>query len=166
MGLINFIDGNNDGNFRCFGMVNGFHCLGHNAVVSRHYQYGNIGYLSTSGPHGSECGMARRIQEGDGTLIDFHLISTDMLGNASGFPFGHIGMADGIQQRSFTMVYVAHNHNDWRTFCQVAVIIFLHFKEAFLNGNNDFPFYFCADFNGNHCGSIIVNDFIDRSHNS
>ena len=37
------------------------------------------------------------------------MVGTDVLGNAAGFALHHFGAADVVEQRSFTVVYVAHH---------------------------------------------------------
>ncbi|MNG95139.1 hypothetical protein D3C79_541650 [compost metagenome] len=56
--------------------------------------------------------MAWGIQEGDHAVVGFYVVSTDMLGNTTGLACCHLGGADVVQQRSFTVVNVAHDGHD------------------------------------------------------
>ena len=60
-GFIDLIDGNDDGNTGSLGVVNGFDCLRHDTVVGRHHENCDIGGHGTSGTHGGEGFVARRI---------------------------------------------------------------------------------------------------------
>ena len=53
------------------------------------------------------------------------LVGTNVLGNGSRFTFYHCGFANRIKKRSFTVVYMAHNHNNGRPFLQI-LLFFKH----------------------------------------
>jgi len=103
---VNLVHGNNNRHPGGAGMGNGFPRLRHDAVVGCHHQDNNIRSLGTAGAHGGKCRVTGSIQEGDGVSLVFHLVGTDMLRNATGFPPSHVGVADGIQQGGFSMIHM------------------------------------------------------------
>ena len=93
-------------------MADSFNCLRHNAIIGSHDQNHNIGHFGTARAHFRKGLVTRRINKGN--LVTFrrhNLICTDMLGNTAGFACGNVCLAQGIQQRSLTMVNVPHNRN-------------------------------------------------------
>ena len=63
--LVDFVDGDDDRHLRRLGMVDGFHRLRHHAVIGGDHQHDDVGDLGATGTHGSEGGVARRVDEGD-----------------------------------------------------------------------------------------------------
>ena len=41
--------------------------------------------------------------------VHLHLVRADVLGDAAGFATGHVGFADGVEQRGLTVIDVAHD---------------------------------------------------------
>ena len=164
--LINFIDGDNDGNLGGLGMVDGLNRLGHDAVVRRDHQNGDIRNLGASGTHGGKCLMARSIQERDGTILHLDTVRADMLGDAAGLRGGHIGVADGVQQRGFTMVNVAHHHHDRAAALQILCGVVGIVNQAILDGDDHFPLHFGANFHGHQGRGIIVDNIGNGSHHA
>ena len=56
--------------------------------------------------------MARGIDEDDFAVVALNMVSTNMLGNTAGFTARHVGFADGVQERCFTVIDVTHDGND------------------------------------------------------
>ena len=48
-------------------------------------------------------------KEGHHAAWRFHVVCTDMLGNAAGFAGRHLGTTDVVQQRGLSVVHVAHH---------------------------------------------------------
>ena len=105
------VDGHDDGHPRGFGMVNGLHGLGHNAVVRSHHQDNHVRHLGASSTHGGECLVTRGIDEGNLPAVAGDRIGADMLGDAAGLPLCDAALADGIQQAGLAMIHVAHNRD-------------------------------------------------------
>ena len=122
--FIHFIDGYDNRYAGSFRMVNRFNCLGHNAVVRRYDQNGNVCALCASGTHGSKRLMARRIQEGNLLAACIYSISANMLSDTACFTGRYMSLADGIQQGGFAMIDMAHNRNNRRTYDLLLRIIF------------------------------------------
>ena len=62
-GAIYFVDGEYDGNTGRLGVADGFLRLGHDGVVRRYHNNGDVRYLGTASTHGRKGLVARRIQE-------------------------------------------------------------------------------------------------------
>ncbi len=129
IGTVNFVEGNDDGNPRGFGMGDGFFGLRHDAVFSSHDQNDDIRTLSAAGTHGSKCRMARGVQKCDQAVLLNDLVCADVLGNAAGFSAGHVGLADGVKQCGLAVIDVTQNSDNCRTFDQF-LGIFIHDKAA------------------------------------
>ena len=60
--------------------------------------------------------MARSVEERDASsVVEFYVVGSDVLCDTSGFSGNHIGVADIVEQRCLTVVYVAHYGHDRRT---------------------------------------------------
>ena len=87
-----------------------------------------------------------------------------MLGNTAGLACNNVGVADVVEQRSLTMVYVSHHSNDGRTRNKVCLIIGL-----FGYGLRNFGTYvlglkselFCNKVNG-----FGIEALVDRNHDA
>ena len=165
LGLIHLIDGNDDGNTGLLGVVDGLDRLRHDTVIGGDDQYGNIGDLCTAGSHRGESGVAGGIQEGDGTAIHLHLVSTDVLGDAAGFAGNHAGLADGIEDGGLAVVNVTHDHHDGGTGL-LRFLLVLHLKQPVFDGDNDLLGDLGADLHGDQGGGIKVDDIADGGHNA
>ena len=71
--------------------------------------------------------MSRRIQEGNGLIVNSYSIRTDMLCNTSGLFIRYIGLTDGVQKRSFTVVNVSHDADDRRPALKLAFLFLVLF---------------------------------------
>ena len=93
-------------------MLNRLFGLGHHAIISGDHQNNDIGRLSATCTHRREGRVSGCIQEGNDTVIGFHMVSTDMLGDTTRFTGSHPGFTNMVKQRGFTMINMAHNgHN-------------------------------------------------------
>ena len=126
--LVDLVDGNDDLHIRRFRMTDRLYGLGFYAVIGSDHQDRNIGRAGAAHTHGSKRFMAWRIQKCNFPVSDRYHISAYMLGNASGFFICHMGIADRVQKRSFTMVYMTHNTNYRRSGYQCLFCIFLVFQ--------------------------------------
>jgi len=78
-------DGDDDGDLGGAGVIDGFACLRHDAVIGGDDDDRDVRYLRAAGAHGGKCLVTWSIQEGDFLTIDFNLIGADVLGNAPCF---------------------------------------------------------------------------------
>ena len=92
-----------------FGVVDGFERLRHHAVIGRDYQHDDVGDFGAARAHARERFVARRIDEHDLAAVLLDVISADVLRDAAGFAAGHIGFANGVEQRSLAVIDVAHD---------------------------------------------------------
>ena len=53
------------------------------------------------------------------TILQLHIIGTDMLGDTARLTGNHVGVADVVEQGGLTVVHVTHHGNDGRTRQQV-----------------------------------------------
>jgi hypothetical protein len=97
-GLVDFVDGDDDGHFRVFGVVDGFYGLGHNAVIGGDDQHHDVGDLCAAGAHGGERLVPRRIQKGDEFAVHFGLVRADVLRDAAELALSDARLADVVQQ--------------------------------------------------------------------
>ena len=137
----------------------------HHGVIGCDDDDGDIGSLSTTGTHGGKRLMTWSIQEGYlATAVQSHTVSTDMLGNTTRLTGNHIGIADIVEQRGLTMVYVTHHGYDWSTRNQVVLII-LFLAHGFLNLCT---YVFCleAELLSHHVDGFSIQTLVDRNHDT
>ncbi len=103
IGLVDLVHGHDDRHVGRLGVVDGFEGLRHHAIVGGDDYYDDIGDLGSARAHAGEGFVTRRIEEDNLAakgrrirLADADLVSADVLGNASGFAAGYIGLADGV----------------------------------------------------------------------
>jgi hypothetical protein len=117
--LVDLVNGDDDGDLGCAGVVDGFQGLRHHAVVGRHHQHHDIGDFGAAGAHAGERFVAWSIDEDHFASVFFNVVCADVLGDSAGFLAGHVGFADGVQQRGFTMIDVSHDGDHGRAFEQI-----------------------------------------------
>ena len=95
-------------------MIDGFDGLRHDAIVGRDDEHDDIGDFGAAGTHAGERFVTRRIDEDDLLAVVIDVISADVLRDAAGFLVGDMREADGIEQRSFAVIDVAHDRDHRR----------------------------------------------------
>ena len=159
--LIDLVDGNNNRHVCGLRVVDCLDGLRHDAVVGGNYQHDNVGDLRTAGAHGSKCLVARRIDERDLMIGNAHDGSADVLRNAAGLAFGNAGVADGVKQRRFAVVNVAHDRNHRRTRLKVFLAVVIHDRKLFL-GRHDA--HLAAHVVSNKLNKLIGHGLRKRKH--
>ncbi|MPM91011.1 hypothetical protein SDC9_138136 [bioreactor metagenome] len=162
--LINFIDGNDDGDTGRLCMVDGFYSLRHDAVVRRNDQNGNIGDVGTASPHGGKGRVARGVEEGNFPTCRFDLVGTDVLRDAAGLARRHMGVSNGVKQGGFAVVDVAHDDDNRAAGLKIGLAVGTDVNELLLNGDNHFSGIAGAEFLGHKGGCFVVNGVIGRHH--
>ena len=164
IGLVHLVDGNNDRHTGCFGVLDGFFGLRHDAVVTSHHQDDDVGGLCTTGTHGREGLVTGGVQERDHAARRFDVVSTNVLGDATGFARSHFGSADVVKQRSFTVVNVAHDGHHRGTRQRLGVLI-QHFVvgEGFWIVQRSDHRFVAHFFHHNH-GGVLVQRLVHRGH--
>ena len=165
-GLIHLVDGNDDGNFRGFRVVDGLHGLGHDAVVRCHHQNGNVGTHGAALTHGSKCGVTGGVQEGDGIAVDLDGVRADVLGDAAGLAGSNVGLADGIQKAGLAVVDVTHDHHHGRTAFQLLGGIHMIVDDPIFDGDGDFLFHLAAHFGCHKFGGVEIDGLVDAGHDA
>ena len=145
-------------------MVNCLHGLGHNAVVGRYYQNGNIRCIGTTHTHSGKCFVSGCIEEGNLSVVDGYGISTDVLGNTACFPVGYVGLTDGIQKGCFTVVNVTHYADNGRTGNQIFIVFIIFLQQLFDNIDLDFLFAEDVVLHGDVFGFFIGNFLVYGNH--
>ena len=143
-------------------MIDRLDRLRHHAVIGRDDNDRHVGHLRTAGTHGSKRFMARSVEESDTAAVYIHAVSADMLRNTSGFAGDHVGFADIVQQRSLTVVDVAHHGHDRRTRYQVFRFI-LFGVDSLLRIDGD-EFDLIAELFGHHHQCFCIETLVDRHH--
>ncbi len=87
---VGFVDGYDNRHISCLGMVNGFQGLRHDTIVRSDDQDGQVGDLSSAGPHGGKRLVSGCVQERDKLIVLFDLVGTGVLCYASGFPLRYV----------------------------------------------------------------------------
>ncbi len=114
VGLVHFVDGDDDGRAGRLGVIDGFDGLRHDAVVGGHHQDDDIGDFRAAGAHARERLVAGRVDEHDFAVVLLDVVGADVLRDAAGFAVGHMGGTNGVQQRSFAVIDVAHDGDHGR----------------------------------------------------
>ena len=96
-------------------MLDGFLRLRHDAVISCHHQNHNVGRVGTTGTHGGERLVTRGIEKRHHAARGFHVVGTNVLGNAPGLARGHFRPTDVVQQGGLAVVDVAHDRDHRRS---------------------------------------------------
>ena len=104
--LIYLIDSNNHRNVCSFSVANRLYSLWLNAIICCDYQYSDVSYLSTTSTHCSECFVSWCIEEYDLLTVDLNLGSTNMLCNTARLTSRYVGISNGIEQRSLTVIMI------------------------------------------------------------
>ncbi|MDQ1122771.1 hypothetical protein QE412_001344 [Microbacterium trichothecenolyticum] len=127
VGLVDLVDRDHDRHVRRLGVVQRLDRLGHDAVVGRDDEDGDVGHLRTAGTHGGERLVTRGVDEGDRALdalvLGPDLVGTDVLRDAAGFARDHVGLADGVEESRLTVVDVAHDGDHGRTDLEVVLAL-------------------------------------------
>ncbi len=153
IGFVDFVDRNDDRHPSGSCVIDSFERLRHHAVVGRNHQDDDIGDLGAARTHAGKGLVTRSIDEDDLATVLLDVISTDVLRDATGFAPRHIGLADGIQQRSFTVIDVAHDGDHGRPadqigglFGQFNVLRALLFVTDLIGGRAEFARQFFGQF--------------------
>src|SRR5215218_2445447 len=123
--LVDLVDRHHDRDPGRLGVVDRLHGLGHDPVVGRDHQHGDVGDGRAPGPHGGERLVAGGVDEGHQAAVGARpdLVGADVLGDAAGLAGDHVGVADGVEQLGLAVVDVAHDGHDRRAGTQVLVLV-------------------------------------------
>ena len=117
--MINFIYGNQDGNFRRFCVRERLQSLRHHTVVCGDDEDNDVRDIRTACAHGAERRVTGRVEKSDlrELLFAFRMrhrnrVSADVLRDATGFTRRDIRLANHVEQRRFAVVNVTHDGDD------------------------------------------------------
>ena len=115
MGLVDLVDGEDDGHAGSGGVVDCFDGLRHDVVVGGHDDDYKVGDLGAAGTHGGERFVTGGVKEGDvAAVLELDAVRADVLSDAAGFARDYVGVADVVKERGFAVVDVAHDGDDGR----------------------------------------------------
>ena len=109
-------------------MVDRLNGLRHYTIISGYYENSNIRGICTTHTHCRKCLMTRCIKESDLLAVNGNNVCTDVLCNTACFLIDHMGIPDGIQKRCLTMVNMAHDTDNRRTWNKCLFRILLLFQ--------------------------------------
>ena len=164
-GFVDFVDGKDDGHTSSHCVVDGFLGLWHHVIVGSDDDDGDVGDLRTTSTHSGEGFVTWGVEEGDfATILELHVVSTDVLGDTTCLTSDDVGIADVVEKRSLTVVYVTHHSDNRRALEEIFFIVnlfydgFLHFGRDELSGETKF---FSHHFDG-----FLVKTLVDRHHDA
>src|SRR6266851_278424 len=163
LGPVDLVYRNYNRNFSRLRVINRFDRLRHHTLVRRDDQDHDIGDLGAARAHSSERLMAGRVDEADLAPVNIDHVGADMLRDTAGFLRGDIGMADGVEQRSFAVVDVAHHGHDRRTGLGLALGRLFILLDRGVNVEAD-VLDGVAEVAGNECRRIDVEHLVERRH--
>ena len=119
--MINFVDGDEDRNFRGLRVVERFQRLRHDAVIGGDDEHDDVRDVRAAGAHGAECRVAGRVEKRDLRQLLFafgmrhgNRVGADVLRDAAGLARRDVGLADDVEQRGFAVVNMAHDGDNRR----------------------------------------------------
>ena len=145
-------------------MFNRLARLWHHAIIGCNNQDHDIGSLRTTRTHGRKGFVTRSIEEGNHATRRFHMVSADVLGNATRLARRHFGLTDAVEQRSFTVIHVAHDGHHWCTRQELRIV-----RQDFFFGKCLRIVQRCHDgfvaqlFHQDHC-CILIQRLVDGDH--
>ena len=164
-GLVNLVDGKDDRYSCSHGMVNGLFGLRHDVVVGSDDDDGDVRHLCTACTHGCEGFVTGGIEEGDFTsVLQTHVVGTDMLGDASGLAGNDVGIADMVEKRCLTVVDVTHDGDNGSALHKVLLTVF-----GFHDGLADFctdEFSSESELIGHEVNGFLVKTLVDADHDA
>ena len=146
-------------------MVDSFFCLRHHVVIGSYDNDYHVSYLRTTCTHSRKCFVSRSIQERNATsILQFHVICTNVLCDTSGLTRNYICFTDIVQQRSLTVVYVTHHGNNRCTRLQIffRISLFLYSLCYF----RTYIFCLVAKFFCHKVNRFCIQTLVDRHHDT
>ena len=148
--------------------------LGHDAVVRRDDDHGDVRDLRAAGTHGGERLVARRIEEDDALAVVGDFARTDVLGDPATLARRDFSGPDRVQEARLAVVDVTHDGHDRGTRLQERRIVL--FEQDFLGRLGDRAFAFAfdpagagrdrlgdfeAEFTGDQRRGVAVDELVD-----
>src|ERR687885_331013 len=129
-------------------MADCFNGLRSDTIISSNHQNGDVSDSRSPCPHGCEGFVTRSIEEDHllhlAFMLNIHMVSANVLGNATRFALRHFSFTDCIKQGCFSVIDVTHNRDDWWTTLELfQVFSRKHLCDFYCLG----CFLCCLDFN-------------------
>ena len=109
---VDFVDGHHDFYLGGFGVGDRFERLRHEAVICCNNNDYDVRDICSPGAHGGEGGVSGRVEKGNFLAISLDAVGADMLRDAAGFTSCNAGLANGIEKRGFSVVYMTHESDN------------------------------------------------------
>ncbi|KAF0120397.1 MAG: hypothetical protein FD152_4173, partial [Xanthobacteraceae bacterium] len=164
VGQVDLVDRHDQRNLGGLGVIDGLDRLRHHGIVGSDHEHDDVRHLGAAGAHGSERGVARRVDEGhEPAKRGLDLIGADVLRDAAGLARDHVGLAQGIEQRGLAVVDVAHDGDDRSTGLQHLLRIG-RIEQAFLDVGFGDTANRMAEFLSDELGGIGIDHIRDLVH--
>ncbi len=147
-------------------MLNGLHRLRHDAVVGRDHEHDDVRRLRATGTHGSECRVARSVQEGYDATGGLDVVGADVLRDSTRLSGGDLRAPDVVEQRGLAVIHMAHHRDDRRTRLALVLGLFGGALQILLD------LVFLQDLGrvtqllDDEHGGVLVDRLIDRGHDA
>ena len=109
IGPVDLVHRHDDRHFRGMGVIHRLDGLRHDAVIRGHHQHHDVRDLGAPCAHSRKGFVSGSIEEGHPPALQPDVVGADMLGNAASLRVGHMGAADGVEQRRLAVVHVSHD---------------------------------------------------------
>ena len=161
--LVDLVDRDDDRHVGRLRVVDGLAGLRLHAVVGGDHDHGDVRRLGAAGTHGGERLVARRVEEGDRLAVLVDLVGADVLGDAAGLARGHLGRADGVQQRRLAVVDVTHDRDDRRAPLEILVGVLERRVRVGVLGRRD-DLDLLVELVGDHLDRVVGERLRERRH--
>ena len=158
--FVDLVDRHNNRHFCRSCMADGFQGLRTHPIVCRNHQDGNVSDFGAPSTHGGERLVTRSVQEGElprgVVVLNLDLVSTNVLGDATGFSRGDAGLTDRIEEAGLAVVDVAHDGDDRGTANEMLEIFLFDHLDGLLGRLFDIVLkhrhaeFLCHSFDGWH----------------
>ena len=165
-GHIHLVDGDDDGDVRGLGVVDGFDRLRLDALGRGDDEDGDVGHHRAAGAHGGKRLVARGVEEGDRRAVDLHDVRADGLRDAAGLTGRDVGVADIVEKRGLAVVDVAHDDDDRGAGLQLGVGIDVVVNQPLLDRDDDLVLYLAAHLHGDKSGGVVVDGVGQARHDA
>jgi hypothetical protein len=133
------------------------------AVIGGHHDHCEVGHLRAASAHGGERLVARSVEEGDRVIAVVHLVGANVLGDPARLSGSHLGLADRVQQRSLSVVDVAHDRHHRRALDELLLGVIEHrLRDRLILGMDDLDLL--AELGRQHLDRVIRQRLSERLH--
>ncbi len=112
IGLVDLVERDDDRHLGRLRVADRLERLGHDAVVRRDHDDGDVGDPRAAGAHRGERLVTRRVEEDDALAVLGDLARADVLGDAAALAGRDLGRPDRVEQARLAVVDVAHDGHD------------------------------------------------------